>query len=504
MDGNKYIGVQLPIGGGMVSNINPLLIKDNNDVLTKNVWARPIGTYTQRPSIQVENNFLGIENVNLIFSLCYNGKTYLFAVVGKKLYKKLQGDLSAKFEQVGGINFESNVIDYAMFQGTMFFADGGDLKYYDTNSEQLLSFNNLYTTNNAPKPKYINVLKFRLFLSGDSDYPTTLFASNIVRPSDDISTIQFVDPNNPPNSLDPSVDNAYWLNIPFKNTCTSGIIGQEDYNEVLYLFSTTDVYAWQGTTSSSLVNLEAPEGAISNRTITKSKSILLYGGYNGIYRITGVNVVDIDIPIKNYYTQGDVDKIYVFSWLDHFFFYLGDVKIYDIDITQEVIKNATLVYDSLTDAWFIWDGAKIITSHFFYNNGSSKLLIGSTNGLLLYFDDNKNEDFNNIIDVDIRTKIFFFGNFVSSKSLNNVMVISKRLNQSRLFVRGIADMFEPLRTPYIEVGTVEKFIDAVNTNQGDLPSKQLGYQLRITKSNNSDKTSYMGWAFIYQVGGLKF
>jgi hypothetical protein len=488
---SPMLAINSPVGGGMNIGVSQFLMNDTQDVLAMNVVTRPVGTYAQRDGFELLFSTSTGEKISTVFQHCIDGTAYVFAISKRKLWRYSESSLDA----IGGVEFESDNVDVELFFNEAFFADGGDLKIYDSTSGTVKLFNTVVPTANAPKCKYVDGFKNRLFLSGDPSKPFTLYACNIIDPSKGISDITYINPDTPDNIIDPAPDKPYWLNIPFREDCSPGITAQEKFDDNLYLWSNQELFLWAGRTVSSLVPVTTVEGVVSDIAIAKTKYTMVYKGYHGIYRVVGNRIEELHIPVDFYSKKAMVGPAW--GWNDFIFFAIGDVPLWDFTETQEIISDAVLVYDTLNQTWTIWSDINATSFTTIYENDTSYLAFGSANGSVFKFIPDRRTDENRPVNVEIRSKVYYFGNLETTKILKSVSLYSRNGNNSAFFVRGINKKFDD---DYEKIGDCHDAYESINADR--LNGHRRGFQLKLSKINDSDNVIYEGWSMVYLPGGL--
>lgn len=491
---DKLLAFNAPLGGGMNIGTNQFMISDNQDVLTLNVITRPSGTYRQRDGYQTIHEVNSGEEITSVFQHCIKGESNIFAISKNRLWSATD---SVALEPIAG-ELVSSFADVELFYGTILIADTDVLKYYNEVDGRVDSLNTLGTEVNAPKASFIDAYKNRVFLSGNPDKPYTLYASNIIDPSKGLKDIKFIDTNVPTNTIDPAADDPYWLNIPFTEDCSSGIIGQEEFDDKLYLFSNQEIFLWPGRTLDSLVPVTVSEGALNDYAIAKTKFTLAYMGQHGIYRVIGNRIEEIHIPVQWYVDHAQKEKVKAMGYNDFLFFYIGDVPLFDYVLEDEMIKDACLVYDTLTQAWTIWDNVDATAFGTRYLANSSYLMFGSKSNKIFEFrpehiDDAEQKNIN----VEIRTKTYYLGSPISKKSLDYVFLSSENAMGTEISVRGLTFQYED---DYVDIAEYNNVYGIYKADSA--PKNQRGYQMKIQKIKSTEKVTYHAWGMVYTPGAL--
>lgn len=486
---SQYFAQQLTVGGGINTGVNPFSLADNQDIVALNVIPRPVGAYTQRPGSKTIYNLNTSDEVVLLKEVKIEGVKRLLAISKQSLFDLKDDEVKPVNGKIDGAYPVLSVV-----RDRVLIADGSSLKLWN------VSQNILESQSALPKAAHVNFFKNRVYLSGDPERPFTLYASNILYPNDSVDSLSFISPENPVNDVDPSLADPFWINIPFSSPASTEIVLQEEFDNRIYLFTEDEAVFTEGGGLDGIVPVLVNEGPANPNAYAKSKAFFVYMGLNGIYRVVDNRVDDLHVPVIEYVKQSDRDKIRGFQWDNYLGFFIGDVKLYDYDKSQEK-ENVVILLDLLNNAWTIWSGVALSCYGISSGGQSRQLIAGKIDGTIIEFNEKYLTDDGVPIEVDLRTGIKYLDGLNTTDQIDVVHFFG-RLTGAQGFIRGIGDKLEQKYTLLGDLSGTYAAVNLAESSDVDTPNDLRGYQLRIAKNNPKSKFKLEGYGFTYTNTGV--
>lgn len=261
-------------------------------------------------------------------------------------------------------------------------------------------------------PQLIEVYKSRVYVTGDSAFPSRLFFSSVISSQGNITwtpATDFVDIN-PGDGEDVTGLKRYSLELLFFKP------------NYIYRFKTT------GVDPDPMIKI----GTRSNESIVEGKKGLYFHHDTGFYQYTGNYPTELSRPIIDIiqnipYSQ--YANIVGWNDIDHIYWSVGNVTIPET-YGSLTIKNCVVRYTESTQVWTVYSYASDIRRAIAYNNGTSLTrIVGLDNGVVAT-QDSGFTDLGEPIKYRLKTKWYDFGEIAERKVLKDVVAVCEKAQAS--------------------------------------------------------------------------
>ncbi len=229
-----------------------------------------------------------------------NNKADILVAIGRNIYKINKNGTAYEVISSGYSNNDFNFINYQIqLDEVIVFTNGVDnVKVYDGSTFRDLKHNGMdsddSTDNKAPKGKYIELHKERLWLSGEEENPNRLYFSK---------DFDIDDWTYPVDDISANLHGGF-IDIP---TWDGGvIIGIKSLFDDLVVFKNKNVFRVFGTYPGNYNVLQVfstIEGKILDKTIASLENTAIWTSTEGIHLFNGVNTVKVSSKVKKYFQR---------------------------------------------------------------------------------------------------------------------------------------------------------------------------------------------------------
>ena len=276
-------------------------------------------------------------NVNCLMKYYHGGTGVILATSSGKILKVLDstseeilsGNTSDDFDYV---NYQFDNID------KMILGNGTETtKVYDGFTFRDLKFNGKDsadgTDNKAPKGKYIELHKERLWVCGNSTAPNTIYFSKDFDPDDFTAPLTETEANMHGGTID----------IP---TWDGGIIvGMKALFDDVIVFKTHNVFkvfgSYPGEFNTSMV-FDAVDGTIYDKSISSMHNKVFWTTNNGMYYFDGSSATKISDKVKDIFSKVNkqyINKVVAVIWNNKYIVALPD--------ENSTKNNMVIEYDTI-------------------------------------------------------------------------------------------------------------------------------------------------------------
>lgn len=442
--------------GSMVSNINPLLLKEEDAELLRNTTTETLGTWKKRPGTKLRGsqttasvNILGIhyyidsaENTASTFVIANDRTTPVNSDIYIEVSSTLNGaittsstsiilDDASDFATSGSVEIDGDLITYTgkstnTLTGatgiTHAHADGLTVRQWkkslaDDTASLRTRFKNFL--DRAIRVNGIDAMKCWNGASwettGNPINPDTATAASLVEIFGDRVFLAggTLFPDRLYGSSMPSVaGNITWTTSVsvIDKTGTNGFyidINPEDGQNItalerngtnLLIFKDRGMYTWNG--SATQPDLLVDIGAVSQEAVTTVHNITFFLGRSkknlGIYAYTGGYPKLISRRVKKWIDaidQSDLSNIKAGVDEDNLYMYIGNITFAGDDIYEDrTFSNVWLVYTISQDSWKVYTELHSKCFGHITSSGQELLVFGDNNGKLWEFGQGTTDD----------------------------------------------------------------------------------------------------------------
>lgn len=266
-------------------------------------------------------------------------------------------------------------------------------------------------------PKFGEVYKSRVYVSGDPLYGSRLFFSSVISSTGNITwnpTVDFIDIN------------------PGDGESNSGL---KRFSLELLFFKPNYIYRFKttGVDPDPLIKV----GTRSQESIVEGKRGLYFHHDTGFYRYSGGYPSEISRPVSDIVAAIPFSQFSaISSWndQDHIYWSIGTVSVPEVRETT-VYKNATLRYTESSDVWTIYSNSSDIRRGMAYNNGTTLTrLIGTDTGVVATHNTGTT-DIGEPIKYRLRTKWYEWDGIVNQKWVTDMTAICEKAQGAQLSYR---------------------------------------------------------------------
>jgi hypothetical protein len=283
----------------------------------------------------------------------YNGGVGKLIVAANKALYELSNDT---FSVITGTEnyFSEMKMDYINYQSKeielLILTNGQEnVKVYDGSSVRNLKHDGASSTagtsNIAPKGKYIELYKERVFMAGEHNSPNSVFFSKDFDPDD------WTAPTTPDTEV-----NMHGGEIQIPTWDGGSIIGMKALRDMLLVFKNRVIFALTGSYPgefASSVIFSSVNGDIIDKTISVVDNMAMWATTEGIFLFDGNGTKEYTPRIKNYWDAVDKEGvknacgiIYKNKYYLAVPSYGGDINdaVIEIDLTTDSVAIHTWVY----------------------------------------------------------------------------------------------------------------------------------------------------------------
>ena len=263
-------------------------------------------------------------------------------------------------------------------------------------------------------PQFIEVYKSRIYLAGDTSYPSRLLFSAVISSSGNLS-------------WNPTTD---WVDINPGDgeDCT----GLKRYSLELLFFKPNYIYRFKtsGVDPDPLIKI----GTRSQESVVEGKKGLYFHHDTGFYVYTGNYPTEISRPISDIVSAIPYSKFSsIVSWndSDHIYWSVGNLTITDVN-TSSTWTNVVLRYTESSEVWTVYSFSNEPKRGSNFNNGSTlSRVIGTDNGLVSTFNSGTT-DMGEPIKYRLITKWYEVEGISTKKSITKLVAIAEKSQETEL------------------------------------------------------------------------
>ena len=476
--------------GSMISNVNPLLLKDEDSELLRNVSSETLGTWKKRLGTKLfgnqivsSKNILGTHQFtssdgasSIQLAVCSDGTNNdIYEIVSTTLNGAITTISTSiiltsgtDFASSGTIEIEGDLITYTGksthtltgVTGISFghasgvtarqwsksleddtknlktrFVDFLDRAIRVNGTDAIKEFDgsSWSTTgdpinpDDAPTGSLIETFIDRIYIAGNSSFPDRIYASSLPDVTGNISW------DTSTNIIDKTGSNGFWIDINPEDGQNITAIERNGTN--LLIFKERSIYTWNGT--STQPDLLVDIGTISQESVITIHNITFFIGRSkkniGIYAYTGGYPKLISRKVKKWIDgidQSNLGNIKAGADEDNIYFYIGTITFTGDDIYEDRIStNTWLVYNIAQDSWKAYDNLLPRAFGYFKSSGQELLIFGDNNGKVFEFGQGETDDSGDSqtpIEMEIISREESFGAPEVPKELMQVDVLTRR------------------------------------------------------------------------------
>jgi len=419
------------------ASVDDNLIPDGAVVEAKNVHFDRIGAVTLRLGISnlggtVSAGYpcLGVHNafhstLLVVFSDGTNNDIYRYTGTGwSKCLEDDTKDAKTRFIDFAGRTIRVNGIDSSIRVWTG-VDDGPSYWEYTGNP-----INPQQISNAGIKPKFGEVYKSRVYLAGDSNYPSRLYFSSVIDSNGNIT-------------WSPSED---YVDINPKDG--EDITALKRYSLELLVFKINYIYKFKtsGVDPDPLIRI----GTRSQESVIEGKKGVYFHHDTGFYRYSGGYPIEISRPISDFVeniSYSNYEDICAWKDNDHIYWSVGDVTI-----DGKTWENVVLRYTESSEVWTIYSYAYQFKWAGEYDSGSEiKRVVGADNGVVYELDNGYTDD-GEPINYHFITKWWEGSDILKRKTIKEIVTLCEKAQGGKLMYK-INDKDE-----WKDLGQIKKFL----------------------------------------------
>lgn len=400
------------------------LIPDGAVTEAKNVHFDRKGAVSLRPgiaslgsTISSSNSCLGLFNVQsatMISAFIQSGSLTVSSWDGSSSWNTsltgTGGSTAARF-----IDFASRTLFISGLERSIKAWNGSadGTSYWDVSGNpinaQQLWYVNGNTNTGYIRPKYGEVYKSRIYLSGDSTNPSRLYFSSVISTSGNVTwspTTDFVDIN--PNDGE-------------------NITAIKRYSLELDIFKPNYIYRFRtsGVDPDPLVKV----GTRSQESIVEGKNGLYFHNDNGFFVYTGGYPTEISRPISDFVSAIPFSQFSnIAGWRDsdHIYWFVGNLTINEPVDENVTWNNVVLRYTESSQLWTIYSYPFGLTRGATFVGGSAlSQVIGSDAGYVSTFNSGSS-DLGEPIKYRMVTKWYEWDGIVNRKTIQKLIAMCEK------------------------------------------------------------------------------
>jgi len=442
--------------GSMVSNINPLLLKEEDAELLRNVTTETLGTWKKRPGTKLRGNQV-VDDVDILGIHYYvdsaekSASTFIVANDGTSptnadIYIEKSSTLSGALETTdisigvvdttqfgssGSVEIDGDLINYTAITGhyltgasniAFSHADGMTVRQWskslqdDTKSLRTRFKNFLdsairvngtdpmkcwngsawYTTGNPINPQQATAASL-VEIFGDRVFLAggTLFPDRLYASSLP-STAGNITWTTSVSVIDKTGTNGFYIDINPEDG--QNITALERNGTNLLIFKERSMYTWNGSATQADILVDI--GAVSQEAVVTVHNITFFLGRSkknlGIYAYTGGYPKLISRRVKKWIDaidQSNLDNIKAGADEDNVYFYIGKITFTGDDIYKDrTFTDTWLVYTISQDSWKVYTELHSKCFGLITSSGQELLVFGDNDGKLWEFGQGTTDD----------------------------------------------------------------------------------------------------------------
>ena len=364
--------------------------------------------------------------------------------------------------------------------------------YADTNPQAASIGATLSITYGTPPttPKYLEYFLGRMMAANTPSFPTSLQGT--------ANAGEIYDPLNFIIDNATSVTQAVYSNlVTAKINDGDQITGIAESNDNLLIFKSRHVYMGVGDqygNPSSFYSLSKEHGTFSNESIASIRNYTFYLNQLGIHAFDGQHIILMSLNVNDLIkgiSYAQLSQAPAITYNYKYYISIGTVTE-DAKFGGKTFPNAVLVYNFLTEAWFIYTYPFQITSFskMLDANGEMQMFYGDSQGNTYQYDPTIFYDANPTsptspyaIDMMIDTKYMFMQSLGTQKNFKNITPLSEGGQNAHIGFSFVADN---VKTDYQNIVELPRYMARMVFPDTD--SNYYGFSARISEVSQSPFT----------------
>ena len=325
----------------------------------------------------------------------YNGTSWSVSLDGGT------ASVRVRFVDFGSYTIALNFA-YDTYSSMRFWNAGSSRHWHNTGNP--INPHNMWGYN----PQLGEVYKSRIYVAGDTAYPSRLFFSSVISSTGRITwspSVDYVDIN-PGDGEDTTALKRFSLEL---------LLFKPNY---IYRFRTS------GVDPDPLIKI----GTRSHESIVEGKRGLYFHHDSGFYRYSGGYPQEISRPVNDIieaipYSQ--FDDIAGWNDADHIYWSIGNVTVAEAK-ESITFKNCVVRYTESSDVWTIYSYAWEIRRGMLYTRGTTLSRLVATDMGHVATHNSGNTDLGEPIPYRLRTKWYDFGTLATTKVIQELAALCEK------------------------------------------------------------------------------